>query len=344
MQSVESDRIQTRLQECHSSDRNWQHTPSVLFPEGTFVHSVDYETLVTLPQYLLDAQLTPGIDARFDQFSYWGWTAAAIETIVSVLGNELSLPLEVYPKSWEFDVDDEPERYISGVVRSRFTPLQTVFRFTLLYGRLERTVSQSSRENFPPKAAILGDLPRTIEYMTFAILEGMATDVVGEMSSASWGNRVRSLLDGLSDDTRAMFEDINYLGTSDDNLPSYAQSIHATHRDLIEQSGFTYSTFYQFLTQYRNRLYHNARGGVIGQYVLTLTCAVVWDRLTARQYRTIRERVLKKLDEDLEDVDSSYDPNARFEEFCLCSGGKRYLECYPFSRAELATEEFNWTP
>lgn len=342
MQTVDAERIRTRLHSCHSTTRSKGDQPSVLFPNGIFIHSVDYHTLVTVPQYLLDAHLTPGIDARFDRFSFWGWTAAAIETIENVLDEDLSLPIEMDPENWDSDFEDDPERYISGVVLSQFDSLQTVLRFSQLYGRLERTVVQSGGQDLPTKTALLADLPRTIDYMAFAILEGMAAAVVGETRSANWGHRVQAFLNVLSDDSRSMFENINYLGTPDGYLPSYGQSIEAQHPDLIELSDFEFSTFFGFLTQYRNRLYHNARGGNIGLYVLTLICAVVWDRLTPHQYQTVREHVLRRLNEDLEGVDSTYNPDSGFEEFCLCTGGKRYLEFYPFSRAELSTSDFDW--
>ena len=343
MNTIPASSIERRLNAVYKSNNtnNRTSSPSVIFPTDTYPHSISYDTLVHLPRYIIDSGVTRGINSSFDQFCYWGWTAAAVEVIEEELNQCLDLPYEIYPENWDENEDVDEDLWVSGVILSRLSPLQTLFRFAMIYGRMQRSVLQAGSDQIPTKAALLGDLPRVIEYMAFAILDGIASTAIRENSRTSWDERLRRFTEKLSPVTQEVMSDINNLNTPNGYLPSYGTEIAEQHRPVVRDEQIQYSSFFEFLAKVRNRVYHDARSSNVGRYALTLICAIVWDQLSSSQYESIREEVLSNLSEDLKAADADYNADAGFEDFCICTGGKRYLEFYPFSSAELDTQEFN---
>lgn len=332
---VDVETIERRLNLIYTGNMGAGVNQSSILPDGVHIHEIDYSTLKIFPKYLIDADISDNIRTSHDRASYWGWTAAAIETMDEVLDDIYEFPVEPEMDSWEFDIEDETDKFIACTVTSRFDTFQSILRFSMIYNRLERTIALGNFEELPSKAAIIADLSRAIEYMSFAFLEGLSKDI-GDTNSSNWAARVRGLVAKLDSEQSNILNEIFEIDRPVGYLPSYRESFSSTYSD-----GEEFNDFLHYLNWNRNRLYHEAVAQNIGRYVVSLVCAVVWGILSHEEYNEVRRRTIEKLNKDLGGVDLSFSPEAGFNEFCLCTANQRYLEFYPFTAEQLSSLSFS---
>lgn len=274
----------------------------LIFPEGEYPHTVDFDLLQYVPRFFCDLAICPNSYRRVaDMYMYWGWTGACIGEIRAKYNEK------------------EEELPISDLL----SHVETLLRFALEDGKITLKMKSQGPQFYAPMIWI-GDSERATGYMAFAILKGLA-DELG-LGRRDYGEHLRAV-DGLNDPTKMAYSEVDDLDRPTDPLPSYREALQHKAPDYLEDMKEEPNGFFDVLRKVRNAMLHG--DGVEGRFAacaVTLCCMLVWGAIDEGSYEEIRSERLTHLGQQM---------------IVLDDGGSlmQPIEFYPLTGTEITIEE-----
>lgn len=351
MKSLSPTTIEKRLNNPYYDQNNQRVNSPTIFPPDKPIHTLDLASLQRLPRYLIESNFAFGRLASVDMYRYWGWTAAALPSLKEVVATDTDLPEEIYPENWDGGASKFNNAWVPGVVWSRISQTQSALRIALLHARMEITLRQQGPDELPTKAALLSDLLRSFDYMSYGILEGITSTALSGLSPEkrqslpdgqenlrhmSWGQKLLAFASMEGVNLEGQYHQINSHEFPSGYLPSTHSLIIERFEKLVKQEGVEIDSVFSFFTSVRNRTYHEARDSPIGRYILTLLCSSIWSIISENQYERIRQYTLHILNNHLEEKEE-FVKESNWSDYCFCQNNG-YLEFYPVTTAELGTD------
>lgn len=274
----------------------------LIFPEGEYPHTVDFDVLQFTPRFFCDLAICPNSYRRVvDMYMYWGWTGACIGQIRA-----------------KYD-EREEELPISDLL----SHVETLLRFALEDGKIALKM-KSEGPRFDTPMTWMGDSKRATGYMAFAILEGLA-DELGP-GRRDYGEHLRAV-DGLNDPAEMAYSEVDDLDHPSDPLPSYREALQHKAPDYLEGMKEKPNGFFGVLREVRNAMLHgDGAGGRFAACAVTLCCMLVWGAIDSGIYEEIRSEQLTYIKQQM---------------IVLDDGGSlmQPIEFYPLTGTEITMEE-----